>query len=284
MIYYGNLKIPFYIGVGKNGTERERHHFRAHLWQNHRSLKATYIGFALNKGDGFRFDYIKYLTRREALSIERDLISTYGRLDLGTGCLVNADAGGGGPRNPAPDLVTKARAFRHSNDAKRRIAIARTGAKPSEATRAKMRASRAKLVMPRGENHPRWISDDGELPEIVASRNKVRRWKARQRGEFVPLVDQTGFKKGPRSREAVEATASAHRGAKRSHETRARIKAARSQQVMKPRSEETKAKLRACCGSLHKNYGKTMSAETRAKMRLAQSQRREREKSGVSHP
>jgi hypothetical protein len=77
--------IPFYIGKGK-GRRAYHKYDRSAFWHN-----------VVNKNGGYEVRIlIENLSAQEALDKERELISEYGRRDIGTGILVNQTDGGDG--------------------------------------------------------------------------------------------------------------------------------------------------------------------------------------------
>ena len=91
-------------------------------------------------------------------------------------------------------------------------------------------------------------------PETIAKMSEAHQGNTRTRGK-------------PRCREAVEATASAHRGMKRSEETRAKISQAMSGKKRQPKSDECRRKLSEA------NKGKPKSAEHMAALQAGRSRR-----------
>lgn len=91
-------------------------------------------------------------------------------------------------------------------------------------------------------------------PETIAKMSDAHRGNTRTRGK-------------PRGREAVEATASAHRGMKRSEETRAKISQAMSGKKRQPKSDECRRKLSEA------NKGKPKSAEHMAALQAGRARR-----------
>src|SRR5690242_394292 len=82
----------FYVGVGANELRSKHTHGRNKSWHEVTSITEWRIDIM-----------VENLTNEEAIQKEREFILLYGRVDLGTGTLVNRNAGGQsgttGPRN-----------------------------------------------------------------------------------------------------------------------------------------------------------------------------------------
>lgn len=95
---------PCYIGVGKGG----RMHFhvnaarRGHIGKSNPKRYQYFIDCLARGFEPKPYKIAEELTIYEATSYEEFLIAWYGRLDLGTGCLLNASSGGFGVKNHAP--------------------------------------------------------------------------------------------------------------------------------------------------------------------------------------
>jgi hypothetical protein len=212
------------------------------------------------------------LTECEAYALEIALIAELGRLDLGTGSLLNKNGGGAGGVIPGPETRAKMRAAKKgwkpppfSAEHRARLAAARKGVKLgplSEEHKAKLRAANV------GRKH----SDETRAKMRQSMRGLKRSVEARARMNL--------SKKGV----APIAANAACRGKSLSAEHRAKLSVAHRGKKLPPRSAEHCAKLSAarkgknyCVGrivsaaSREKNrlahLGKHASAETRAKMR-----------------
>src|SRR5688572_28699467 len=82
---------PFYVGIGCLPNRLNSKRNRSKEWH-----------VAAQTGFYFRVLH-KNLTSEQAREIEKDLIIRYGRVDLGTGTLVNLNAGGQGC-NPSKEV------------------------------------------------------------------------------------------------------------------------------------------------------------------------------------
>jgi len=95
--------IPFYIGsstVAEIGLSHKRAYrcpfiSRKDNWQSY----ASTVSYSV-KIEG------EFSTKQEALDYEKYLIKKFGRIDIGTGCLINKTDGGFGVINPCKDLKT----------------------------------------------------------------------------------------------------------------------------------------------------------------------------------
>jgi len=75
----------FYIGIGKEGTDRINHKRRNSIWKNI---------FSLNNGEIEKYKIAENLSLEEANKIEILLIDYYGRIKYNTGTLANILKGG----------------------------------------------------------------------------------------------------------------------------------------------------------------------------------------------
>lgn len=262
-LYAGQQLLPCYIGIGRG--DRMHQHLRYARAGNssrgnvrkYRTLRACLrrgipvVGRKLATG----------LTIDQACSLERFFISSYGRRDLKTGCLLNASAGGAGCRVFAPSTKRKlaeagrrhmARPeIRRMLDERRRapeaiakLSAAQRGKRPSIEARAKMSAS----CRARNQRDP-------------------DNWRS-----FLACRTPGGFQ-----------------GRSHSIEVKARIADAAREQwtdpdIRKKRSAffralppEAKVKIDAARFGRRTMLGKKHSSQTRAKMSAAQKQRRARE-------
>jgi hypothetical protein len=86
----------FYIGIGKDLKRAYNKYNRTTLWTR-----------VVDK-HGYEVQILKTkLSKDEACELEKTLISWYGRIDLGTGVLVNMTDGGDGTSNKSPETRNK---------------------------------------------------------------------------------------------------------------------------------------------------------------------------------
>ena len=134
---------PFYVGAGSSKrpfiiTQRPRD------WVN--IVESVGYTIDIHKDD---------LSREECFKLEVELISMFGRLDMGTGCLINKTNGGRkvvGLSNKVLSIRNKkmsisAKGKVKSKEWRDKIAKSLTGKKASEETRAKMRSSNKSKII-----------------------------------------------------------------------------------------------------------------------------------------
>ena len=135
-----DTNMPFYVGMGENIDRAYSSHARNKHWHE-------VVGVV-----PYRVDVIfDYLDIEEATEKEKEFISIYGRLDLGTGTLCNLTNGG---------IGTLGRIIPESEKVSRSISAKNM----SEETKRKMSES-AKLKEIT-ESHKRNISDGKSIPVI----------------------------------------------------------------------------------------------------------------------
>lgn len=182
--------VPFYAGKG--------HGFRSHkhLWKTGpASLVRDRVAAIRAAGHEPRVTVTPCRDEAEAFRLERALIDVLGRLDLGTGTLLNRTAGGQGS--------AKRHGFKHSEETKARIRASMAGRPKSEETRARMSAAA------KGRPGP----TDAVRAKIAASQRSPEgraRLSAQAKATVTPerLVQMT------------ERAAQVNRGSKNSDETR----------------------------------------------------------------
>ena len=132
----GDNNEVFYVGKGK-GRRCKRHESRSNYWRN------IYNKYGVNceiVGNS--------LTEHEALLLEKTLVRHFGRIDLGTGCLVNLTDGGDGASNIIVTEETRKRLAeiwrgrKHKESSKLLIGLGNKGKVLSDETKAKLSASR----------------------------------------------------------------------------------------------------------------------------------------------
>lgn len=123
-----NKDEPFYIGKGRGNRIQE------HLTECYRNKKTHFyrkLKSMLDKGIQPKFVFFHInLSNQEAIELEIALINSYGRLDLGTGCLTNHTNGGDGSNG-----------YKHTEEAKQLMSIQRKGRKHTEETKERMKES-----------------------------------------------------------------------------------------------------------------------------------------------
>lgn len=82
--YYGDEKLPFYVGQGRIGRAFSFSSVRNKSWrekvEDESMVKVKIVALDI--------------TIEKSIEIEKELISKYGRIDIGTGCLTNENNGG----------------------------------------------------------------------------------------------------------------------------------------------------------------------------------------------
>lgn len=117
-------KEPFYIGVG--GLTSFDYYARAKANSANGFKSRTENWYLYVSLYGFDVQIVlDNCTEQEAYNKEEELISLYGRIDLGTGILVNMTNGGKGSKG-------------YSDETKRRCGVKNIGKKVSEETRKKI--------------------------------------------------------------------------------------------------------------------------------------------------
>lgn len=154
------------------------------------------------------------LDEQRAFEIERELISKYGRKDLGTGILYNRTEGGDGVSGRIVSDATK-----------EKMSKAQIGKKPSEEAKKKM--SEAKLGKPLSEEHKKNISlafSGGKHPNLGKKLTIEQREK--MSGENHPMYGKKHTK------ESIEKMSRSRRGKPHSEDHKRKISEANS----KPKS------------------------------------------------
>lgn len=88
--------VVFYVGVGSKDKRAYDKNRRGKFWKDYTS-KHEYLVEIIHRD----------IPLAEAFEIEKSLIATYGRRDLGKGSLVNQTDGGEGMKNLSPEARTK---------------------------------------------------------------------------------------------------------------------------------------------------------------------------------
>lgn len=262
-LYAGRQLQPCYIGVGKGGRlDQHLRYIKANTFRGnmrkHRTLRACWLRGIPIVAKRIATD----LTVDQAYCFERLLVSIYGRRDLHTGCLLNAAAGGFGPRRFAgntraalaeagrrhmarPEIRKMLNERKSTPEARRKWALAAKGRVPTDEARAKMSASCRK----RNER------DQDNWRLFLASRKS---------GAFL------GGKHSDAAKQKISL-------ALRSQWRDPQIRAKSSEHFRTPNAAQ-KAAIDAARLGRKTMLGKTHSAETRMKMAAAQQARRLRER------
>ena len=152
--------LPFYVGKGF-GSRAYSLHRRSQFWRN-----------VAKDGYDIRIE-IPNLSEDEAFQLEREIIKTYGRRDVGTGCLVNLTDGGEGTSGHI-----------HSKKTKRKMSESQKGKTRSDETKRKM--SDAKKGNPRSKEHSRKLSESqkGRTFSDEHKRKLREAWKLRKEKSY----------------------------------------------------------------------------------------------------
>lgn len=118
----------FYIGKGVGGRCASNRS-RSRRWRN---VVAKH---------GFWWAILHEGTAEECLEVEKRLIARIGRLDLGTGPLINHTDGGDGLVNPSPETRRRLSSWQRGRKLPEKERLKRVGKVHSPETRAKMSAS-----------------------------------------------------------------------------------------------------------------------------------------------
>jgi hypothetical protein len=140
-LYAGRQMLPCYIGVGKGDRlhQHVRDVKRGALRGNTRKFRT--LRACLSYGVPISAQKLaSNLSVGEAYAIEAMLIEIYGRRDLNTGCLLNASAGGHGPRKFRPSTIKKLAEAGRRHMARPEIRAMLNERKSTPEARAKQRA------------------------------------------------------------------------------------------------------------------------------------------------
>lgn len=175
--YISGNDVPFYIGKGKHNRAYENHN-RSTEWklitsQNEMEVKILH----------------ENLTESLAFEIEIFLIAKYGRLDLGTGCLINKTNGGDGL---AGQIYTDTRREKIKKSARRSF-TERMGEEKAEKTLKKISSTRKKLYQS-GKLVPYWKGKRRSLQSIERTRLSKLGVPSKRRGmgKTVQQIDEYG--------------------------------------------------------------------------------------------
>jgi len=193
---------PYYVGKGSNGRAYEKHEHNGML-----TPKNTECIIIQN-----------FESEEDAFFAEKLLISFYGRIDLGTGCLRNHTDGGDGVSNPSLQTREKIRAAfvgkKRSPETIEKMRIARIGRTLSPEHRAKIGL----------RSLGRKYSGRKSTPETrakISAGNKGRLCSPETREKL--SIAHKGHKMGPLSPEHKAKLSAIHKGKPKSPEHRAKI-------------------------------------------------------------
>jgi hypothetical protein len=200
----------FYIGIGKTNKRAYSFKNRNKYWRN-----------IVNKC-GYDIDIIETdLKWEDACIKEKELISLYGRIDLGTGTLVNMTDGGDGVLG----LI-------FSDEAKRKIGEGNKNKVQSDEAKRKIglasKGNKYCLGKPRSEEVKRKISEG--LKGRICSEETRRKIGLAHKGKFVSEEVRKKLSESHKgyvhTEEQKRKNGLAHRGMKRSEETKRKMKEA----------------------------------------------------------
>jgi hypothetical protein len=132
MLFAGDAPCPpFYVGIGKHGTGRHKAHER--FREKYNPAKNQFLRECKAAGIKIRYAVPETcLTLDEARRVEIELISIWGRRELG-GCLFNISGGGAGVKDHPPSTRAKLSAWQRgrklSSKHRANIIAARLGTK-----------------------------------------------------------------------------------------------------------------------------------------------------------
>ena len=195
--------VPFYVGKG--------HGFRArkHLWKGPGGPLRDRIAAIRADGHEPTVSVTTCADEAEAFRLERALIDVLGRLDLGTGSLLNRTAGGQGS--------AKRHGFKHSEETKARIRASTKGRPMTAEHKAKISAA--------AKGRP------GPTPEVQAKALATRRLpenreKARARAKQLVTPEHLA--------QMTERAAQVNRGGQKSDEAKRKLSASMKGRVYSP--------------------------------------------------
>lgn len=214
---------PFYVGKGSNGRHLvHRDEAKSLLHKPGRKpIKINIIHSLWKSGfDFFEEIILDNLTELEAFEIEKQTIMTYGRIDLGTGCLANMTDGGDGKSGWLP-----------LEDTRRRLSEANKGQIPwmkgkvhSEETKQKIR-----------KNHK---GMNGKIQSIETRLRISEALKGKTKSEETKKKMSAVQKKRPYSEEWRRKNSEGHKGIYPSEETRIKMSNAQKQRQFNKRRND----------------------------------------------
>lgn len=100
---------PFYVGKGRNVTEREAQHLKTMRRKKNGAAFHKKLRAMVDAGKPYEFRVVfSSVCESEVFAEEVRLIRQYGRVDLGTGSLLNLTEGGEGSSGRVPTEATRA--------------------------------------------------------------------------------------------------------------------------------------------------------------------------------
>lgn len=186
-----NKNDPYYIGKGKDG--RCSSHFEPNRLKREKKYLKTKISIKIINEGGFPIYKILFnnLTENEAFLKERELISKYGRIDNGTGCLANHTDGGEGLSGiiiPLDSIIKRSESLKgvpRPLDVRKKISKTLKGRKRPKETLKKISKAKAGKIYPKliKANKKNALKRKG-VPLKKETKLKISR---SQKGRTVPL-------------------------------------------------------------------------------------------------
>ena len=135
---------PFYVGIGSDNSYKRAYSKKGRntYWQRIVTVSAYAVDIMLED-----------LTWKQACEKEIEFINLYGRVDLGTGCLVNMTEGGEGLFNPSEEIRQKLRTPNSKESYKRGIETKRLNGQLKHTDSWKLKMSLTKKGKPKSEEH-----------------------------------------------------------------------------------------------------------------------------------
>jgi hypothetical protein len=264
-LYAGRQLLPCYIGIGK-GDRLDQHMRVVRRGDSKRGnlRKFRTLWACWRKGIAIRAERLAFnLSLDQACATERMLIAIYGRRDLGTGCLLNASAGGAGLKNIAPSTRVKLAEAGRRQMAKPGHRELMNAKKKTPEARARSSAAAKNRPPPSSESRARMAKACRRNNE-----SNPKRWAhlpGCRRGKI-------GYKHTDQARISI---AEALRMQWQDADVRERRSAFFKNQNSNP---ELKAVIDAARFGRKTTLGKKWSPETRARMSQSQKLRRQRER------
>jgi len=159
-----DTNVPFYIGIGvknrKNPNSFESEYHRAFACVGKRRPLHWKRVFEKNGGKIIVEILYESTSREEIKNKEKEFIQLYGRIDLGSGTLINKTDGGDGGKG-----------YKHSEEAKRKISSALTGLiRPPEEC---LKNSLNRIGIPTGRKAPHLVKIN-QLRKGVSISSEIR--------------------------------------------------------------------------------------------------------------